>query len=96
MVKQKMLGQLADAIKDIKHPLVPRSVVHMGGNGHAEGNGSSDNLLTQMLTLMLTDKLGLTDTGAEQDADDMGPEAKAYLKKIMATMSSESAEKAPV
>jgi len=89
MVKQKMIGQIADALKDTKHPLVPHSVVTMGGNGGGEDNGGN-NMLTHMLTLLLTDKLGLTDIGKGEDAstDDMGPEAKAFLKKIMASMGS--------
>ncbi|HVT12489.1 MAG TPA: SPFH domain-containing protein [Fimbriimonadaceae bacterium] len=82
MVKQKMIGQVADALKDTKHPLVPHSVVTMGGgNGNGDGEG---NMLTHMLTLLLTDKLGLTDVKDEGKEDDMGPEAKAFLKKIMA------------
>lgn len=85
MVKQKMIGQIADALKDTKHPLVPHSVVSMGGNGNGEGGGG-DNMLTHMLTLLLTDKLGLTDVNDANEKDDMGPEAKAYLKKIMAGM----------
>ena len=88
MVKQQMIGKIADALKDTKHPLVPRSVVTMGGNGHADGNGhGNDNALTQMLTLLLTDKLGLADTTEDDAKDDMGPEAKAFLKKVMAGMS---------
>lgn len=95
MVKQKMIGQIADALKDTKHPLVPHSVVTMGGNGHANGEGGGgDNMLTHMLTLLLTDKLGLTDVKDEGSTDDMGPEAKAFLKKIMASMGS-SDEKKP-
>lgn len=92
MVKQKMIGQLADALKDTKHPLVPHSVVTMGGgNGsNGDGHGGGDNMLTHMLTLLLTDKLGLTDVGTDEAKDDMGPEAKAFLKKIMASMGGDS------
>ncbi|MBC8066162.1 MAG: hypothetical protein H7Y17_15120 [Chlorobia bacterium] len=87
MVKQKMIGQVADALKDTKHPLVPHSVVTMGGGG-SEGNGGDNNMLTHMLTLLLTDKLGLTDIGKGDESvnDDTGPEARAFLKKIMASM----------
>ena len=91
MVKQKMIGQLADALKETKHPLVPHSVVTMGGNGTGEGGG--DNMLTHMLTLLLTDKLGLTEVSKDDEAkDDMGPEAKAFLKKIMSSMGSDDVE----
>ncbi len=84
MVKQKMIGQVADALKETKHPLVPHSVVTMGGNGHGEAGGG--NMLTPMLTLLLTDKLGLTDVSGKDEEGDMGPEAKAFLKKIMTSM----------
>ncbi|RYG18001.1 flotillin family protein, partial [bacterium] len=46
MVKQKMIGQIADALKDTKHPLVPHSVVSMG----AGAEGGNESPLTQMLT----------------------------------------------
>jgi hypothetical protein len=39
-----------------------------------------------MLTLLLTDKLGLSEVSPDAADDDMGPEAKAYMKKIMASM----------
>lgn len=86
MVKQKMIGQLADALKDTKHPLVPHSVVTMGGSGNGTDGHGSDNMLTHMLTLLLTDKLGLTDVGKDEAESDMGPEAKAFLKKIMSSI----------
>jgi len=85
MVKQKMIGQIADALKDTKHPLVPHSVVTLGGG---TGENGSESPLTQMLTLLLTDKLGLTDVSKEEDAE-MGPEAKAFLEKVMKGMGGE-------
>lgn len=84
MVKQKMIGQIADALKDTKHPLVPHSVVSMGNGGN--GEGGNDSPLTQMLTLLLTDKLGLTDVKDDGADSEMGPEAKAFLDKIMKSM----------
>jgi uncharacterized membrane protein YqiK len=85
MVKQRIIGQIAEALRDTKQPLVPRSVVNMGGSGESHAGGES--VLTQMLTLLLTDKLGLTDVDADRPGeDDMGPEAKAFLQKIMNTM----------
>jgi uncharacterized membrane protein YqiK len=81
MVKQKIVGQVAEALRDAKNPLVPRSVVTMGGNSDGEGGG---NMLNSMLTLLLTDKLGLAEIGKEEDHEEpMGPEARAYLKKVM-------------
>lgn len=93
MVKQKMIGQIAEALRETKHPLVPHSVVTFGSNG-SHGEGGGDNVLTQMLTLLVTDKLGLS-TVAEPNADDIGPEAKAFLKKIMAGIQAEEEVKAP-
>ena len=70
---------------------VPRSVVTIGGNGNGDGTGhGGENVLTQMLTLMLTDKMGLSEIGKDSQEDDMGPEAKAYLKKIMASIGDEA------
>ncbi len=88
MVKQKMIGQIAEALRDTKHPLVPHSVVTFGGNGSGEGGGS-DNVLTQMLTLLMTDKLGLASVNESSNDDEIGPEAKAFLKKIMSGIQGE-------
>jgi uncharacterized membrane protein YqiK len=88
MVKQKLIGQLADALRETKNPLVPRSVVTIGGGSNGTGNGHAgggENVLTQMLTLLMTDKLGLADIGKEED-DEMSPEAKALIAKIMANV----------
>jgi len=93
MVKQKMIGQIADALKETKQPLVPRSVVNMGGS-NGDGHGG-DNMLTHMLTLLLTDKLGLTDVGKDESEDAMGPEAQAFLKKIMKDMGGPESELPP-
>lgn len=87
MVKQKMIGQIADAIKEVKHPLVPHSVVTFGGNGEGQESNGGSNVLSNMLTLLLTDKLGLTDIADENKAEnEMGPEAQAFLKKILANL----------
>jgi uncharacterized membrane protein YqiK len=81
MVRQKMIGQIAEALRDTKQPLVPRSIVTLGGNGSAE-HGGGDNMLSTLLSLLLTDKLGLTDVSDGKGDDDMGPEAKAFLDKV--------------
>jgi len=93
MVKQKMIGQIADALKETKQPLVPRSVVNFGG-GKGEGGGS-DNMLSNLLTLLITDKLGLTDIASDGPEDEMGPEAKAFLQKIMSSMGGDSLPPSP-
>lgn len=98
MVKQKMIGQIAEALKDIKHPLVPHSVVSLGngsGNGNGEGHGNSDNVLSQMLTLLLTDKLGLTDVKDDEKENEISPQAKAFLDKIMKNMDTTPAPEPP-
>ena len=85
MVKQRIVSEVASALKETKHPLVPHSVVTMGG-----GEGGSENPLNAMLTLLLTDKLGLTDVKDDADGE-MGPEAKAFLERIMRGMKEEPA-----
>jgi uncharacterized membrane protein YqiK len=82
MVKQKMIGQIAEALRDTKQPLVPRSVITMGGSG---ANGEGGGPLNQMLSLLLTDKLGLSDIKDDID-DEMSPEAKAMVKQITESM----------
>ncbi len=93
MVKQKLISQLAEAIRDIKQPIVPKTVVHLGG---ANGDGNAnDSVLNQLLSLLVADKLGLAEITKDDEAEDeMGPEAKAFLGKIMEQMKGQSGPEA--
>jgi hypothetical protein len=42
-----------------------------------------------MLTLLMTDKLGLASVNESSNDDEIGPEAKAFLKKIMSGIQGE-------
>ena len=69
---QNVLSRFAQAIETAKIDLVPRVVVGggAGGNGGASGvGGSGQNVMEALLTLLLTDRLGL-DAMAEEDRDE--------------------------
>ncbi len=89
MVKQKMiLAKIAEGLEGYKasRPYAADSVVTMGGSGGERGG--SDNMLTHMLTpLALPTQPGLTNIAKDEGSDaEMGPEARAFLKKIMTDM----------
>jgi hypothetical protein len=55
-VTQQVLNRFAEAIQDAKVDVVPRVVVS-GGNG--DGSAAGSNIMEGLLTLLLSDKLGL-------------------------------------
>ena len=73
-----MIGQIADALKDTKHPLVPHSVVSMGNgsNGSANGSAAGRQHAYPNADPALTDKLGLCEVkdGGEAERDGSGSE----------------------
>ena len=54
-VIQEIATQLADAIKNAKVDVVPRTVVNMGSNE----NGGSENIVEALLKLLTLNKLGV-------------------------------------
>lgn len=54
---QEVMNRLATAIEISKVPIVPSTVVSMGGDGEGSG-GSDSNAFNLLMTLLATDKLG--------------------------------------
>jgi uncharacterized membrane protein YqiK len=81
IVQREVLGKLADAIRDMKQPMVPRTVINMGGaDGAAGGEGNNSNMLSMLMTLIMSDKLKITDV-VEGD-ETLSPEMVAFEEKI--------------
>jgi uncharacterized membrane protein YqiK len=86
IVQREVLGKLADAIKEIKQPLVPRTVINMGGK--EEGDSGNQNMLSMLMTLIMSDKLKITDVEASEEI--LSPEMREFQDKINRKKSEES------
>lgn len=84
MVKRELAGKLADAIANIKQPIVPRNVVTLGGKGEQDAQGDQ-SLLSSLMTLLLSDKGGLTDLDKADEDDELGATAKAFREKVFSS-----------
>jgi uncharacterized membrane protein YqiK len=78
IVQREVLGKLAEAIKEVRQPLVPRTVIHMGGGEN--GDGGNPNMLSMLMTLIMSDKLKITDVVESEDPT--SPEMEAFEQKI--------------
>ena len=64
---QDVMGKLASAIETAKIPIVPSTYVQMGEGG--EGEGSSANAFSLLMTLLATEKLAATGAPAPTDSE---------------------------
>jgi uncharacterized membrane protein YqiK len=82
-VTQQVMNRFAEAIQEARVDIVPRVMV--GGNGGGEGGGvTSGNIMEGLLTLILSDKLGV-DVKADQ-ARERNPEADRLRNEIRQSM----------
>jgi uncharacterized membrane protein YqiK len=79
MVRLQLGQAAAEAIGKLKQPLVPTTVISASGSG--EG-GSNQNVLESLMTLMLAQKMGLTDD-ASTEAEELSPELQAFKDSIV-------------
>ncbi len=79
---QDVMTKLAAAIESSKVPIVPSTVVNMGGEG-GDGSGSSMNAFGLLMGLMATDKLGEFTAAAERPIDPSQLQMVAEIKKQM-------------
>ncbi len=77
---QDVMTKLATAIESSKVPIVPSTVVNMGGEG---GDSSSMNAFGLLMGLMATDKLGEFTAAAERPIDPSQLQMVAEIKKQM-------------
>jgi uncharacterized membrane protein YqiK len=90
-VTQLVMTRFADAIQQARVDVVPRVVVTGGGGGDGQGKTSS-NLMEGLLTMLLSDKLGVdVKSGIERERN---PEADRLRNQIRQSMS-ESREVSP-
>ena len=61
---QEVMGRIASAVEAAKIPIVPGTLVQMGGR---DGEGSDANAFSLLMTLLATEKLGTTGAVAPSD-----------------------------
>ncbi len=84
---QEVMSKLAAAVEASKVPIVPSTVVNMGGGGDGEGAGGNLNAFGLLMALMATEKLGeLGQATREQDPAqaEMVATIKQQLKERLA------------
>jgi uncharacterized membrane protein YqiK len=59
-VIQEITDKLADAIKNSKVDIVPKTVVNMGGNGSGDGTNPNNTVMDTLLKFITLDKLGVS------------------------------------
>lgn len=77
---QEVMNRLAAAIETSRVPIVPSTVVSMGGEGDAGSNAGAFNLL---MTLLATDKLTEIASAGERPTDPAQAEMVAGIKERM-------------
>lgn len=93
-VTQDVMTKVADAIKSGGMPIVPSTVVNMGGDG--EGNDAGANAFGMFMTLLATDKLQETTAKAEgQDSPAVKAMKEAVMASVAADAKGEAAAKRP-
>ncbi len=74
-VIQEVTDKLADAIKNSKVDIVPKTVVHMGGS-NGENSGTDSTVMDTLLKFITLDKLGVNLEGKEEEIPQIKPRRK--------------------
>ncbi len=85
-VTQQVLNRFSEAIQQSGVDVVPRVVV--GGGG--EGGGASSNLMEGLLTMLLSERMGVSGTGALEKAE-RSPEVEAMRSQIRQSLAKDAA-----
>ena len=83
-VTQQVMNRFAEAVQQSRVDVVPRIVI--SGNGGDEGGSTSSSVMEGLLTMLLSDKLGLETAGAptkvkSEDADRLRAEIRKSLSE---------------
>jgi len=68
-VIQEVTDKLADAIKNSKVDIVPKTIVNMGNSGNGDSNNGSSNVMDTLLKFITLDKLGVSLNNSTDKAD---------------------------
>jgi uncharacterized membrane protein YqiK len=88
-VTQQVMNRFAEAVQQSRVDVVPRVVV---GGGGADGGASGSSIMEGLLTLLLSDKLGLQVT-AEQQKREPNPDADRLREQIRQSMAEKRDDK---
>ena len=90
-VIQEVTDKLADAIKNSKVDIVPKTVVHMGGS-NGENSGTDSTVMDTLLKFITLDKLGVNLEGKEEEIPQIKPRRKTAAAEE-AAVAEEATEK---
>ncbi len=85
-VIQEVTDKLADAIKNSKVDIVPKTVVHMGGS-NGESSGTDSTVMDTLLKFITLDKLGVNLEGKEEVIPEIKPRRKTAAAEEAAATS---------
>ena len=82
-VTQQVMNRFAEAVQQSRVDVVPRVVV---GGGNSDGGGSGSSIMEGLLTLLLSDKLGLeTNRTAAREPTEEVERMKQEIRQSLAT-----------
>ncbi len=94
-VIQEIADKLADAIKNAKVDIVPKTVVNMGGSG--DGDNGSGTIIDALLKFITVEKLGINlksadETGGDKSAKSESEPTAPKSKKVLSATSAKAFE----
>jgi uncharacterized membrane protein YqiK len=93
LVAREAIKEISSALKEGKQEIVPRTLINFGGNGSSGDGDAQGDLFTKLLTLVLSDKLKLTNISGESD-EPLGPQARNLRDRIVKSMEETTTETA--
>jgi hypothetical protein len=91
---QDVMTKLAAAVQSAGIPIVPQTVVNMGGDGEGAGSGMGNNAFGLLLTLLTAEKLGAPVVGAPKSPEHNAQVAR-MKQQIMDSVTREPAATGP-
>jgi len=84
---QEVAEKLADAVKNSKVDIVPKTIVNMGGSQENGNNGQGSTIMDTLLKFITIDKLGVNLAGNSKDASEAvkteAPKEEAHEEKLL-------------
>jgi hypothetical protein len=80
-VTQQVMNRFAEAVQQSRVEIVPRVMINGSG---ADGNAAGSNVMEGLLTLLLSDKLGVPVNGAQRERSEEAEKLREQIRQGMA------------